>query len=104
MIQPAAAERLEVIRGIPLLNQTNDAETLAGLLIERLAVPKTEPRDALHISTAAVHGVQFIVTWNFRHILNPHLQGTIADTCRLAGYVPPTICTPERLNLTEDDT
>ncbi|WP_231616149.1 type II toxin-antitoxin system VapC family toxin [Novipirellula artificiosorum] len=99
----AAAERLEVIREIPLLDQSSEAEALAGLLIERLAVPATEPRDALHIATAAVHGVQFIVTWNFKHILNPHLQGKIGDTCREAGYVPPVICTPEQLRLTEDD-
>lgn len=99
----AAAERLEVIRDIPLLDQSSEAETLADLLIERRAVPATEPRDALHIATAAVHGVQFIVTWNFKHILNPHLQGKMADTCREAGYVPPVICTPEQLRLTEDD-
>ena len=99
----AAAERLEVVRNIPLLDQGRDAETLAALLIERCAVPRTEPRDALHIATAAVHGVQFIVTWNFKHILNPHLQSRISDTCRQAGYVPPTICTPEQLKVTEDD-
>jgi len=99
----ASAERLEVLRGIPLLDQTDRVESLAGLLIERVAVPKTEPRDALHIATAAVHGVQFIVTWNFKHILNPHLQGKIADTCREAGYVPPVICTPEQLRLTDDE-
>jgi len=58
----AAAERLEVICGIPLPDQSDEAEALADLLIERLAVPATEPRDALHIATAAVHGVQFIVT------------------------------------------
>ena len=81
----AAAERLEVLRDIPLLDQVSDAETLATVLIERLAVPKTEPRDALHIVIAAVHGVEFIVTWNFKHILNPHLQGKIANTCRQAG-------------------
>ena len=99
----AAAERLDVIRGLPLLDQSEAAESLAALLIERLAIPASQPRDALHIATAAVHGVQFIVTWNFKHILNPHLQSKIADTCRDAGFVPPVICTPEQLMETEDD-
>jgi predicted nucleic acid-binding protein len=99
----AAAERLEIVRGIPLLDESADAEALASLLIQRLAVPPTEPRDALHIATAAVHGVQFIVTWNFKHILNPHLQAKIADACREAGFVPPVICTPEQLWATEND-
>jgi len=99
----AATERLNVLHGIPLLDESEDAENLADLLIARLAVPSSQPRDALHIATAAVHGVQFIVTWNFKHILNPHLQQQIADTCREAGYIPPVICTPEQLVETEDD-
>jgi len=52
---------------------------------------------------AAVHGVQFMVTWNFKHILNPHLQLRITDTCYEGGFVPPVICTPEQLAETEDD-
>jgi hypothetical protein len=99
----AALERLDVIRDLPLLDETIEAESLANLLIARLAVPVSQPRDALHIATAAVHGVQFIVTWNFRHLLNPHLQNRIADTCREAGYNPPVICTPEQLRATEND-
>jgi hypothetical protein len=99
----AASERLDAIRDLPLLDQTKDAESLADLLIARLAVPASQPRDALHIGTAAVHGVQFIATWNFRHLLNPHLQNKIADTCREAGYNSPVICTPEQLRATEND-
>jgi hypothetical protein len=99
----AAAERLEIVRGIPLLDESAVAEALASLLIQRMAVPATEPRDALHIATAAVNGVQFIATWNFKHILNPHLQAKIADSCREAGFIPPIICTPEQLRVTEND-
>ncbi|MCA9122166.1 MAG: type II toxin-antitoxin system VapC family toxin [Planctomycetaceae bacterium] len=101
---PAAArERLDILNGIPLLNESSDAEMLAELLIERKAVPASEPRDALHIATAATNGVQFIATWNFKHILNPHLQAQIAGTCRDAGFIPPVICTPEQLKVTEND-
>lgn len=99
----AAAERMDVLNGLPLLDETIEAERLAELLIKRGAIPASEPRDSLHIATAAVHGVQFIVTWNFKHILNPHLQIRIAETCREAGYMPPVICTPEQLKATEDD-
>ena len=99
----AAFDRLDVIRDIPLLDESDAAENLADLLIARLAVPASQPRDALHIATAAVHGVQFITTWNFKHILNPHLQTKIADTCREGGFVPPVICTPEQLMESEDD-
>jgi hypothetical protein len=99
----AASERLEILQDIPLLNESDEAETLAELLIDRKAVPVSEPRDALHIAIAAANGVQFIATWNFKHILNPHLQAQIAGTCRDAGFIPPVICTPEQLKVTEDD-
>lgn len=98
-----AAERMGIVEGIELLEPNDAAKTLAKLLIERLAVPTSQPRDALHISIAAVHGVEFITTWNFKHILNPHLQLKIADTCREGGFQPPVICTPQQLLETEND-
>lgn len=61
------------------------------------AVPESEPRDAAHIALAAAHGMNYLVTWNFKHILNPHLQWRIASICRDSGFIPPTICTPEQL-------
>lgn len=99
----AAAERLDLIRNLPLLDESEAAERLAESLIARLALPASQPRDALHIAIAAVHGVEFLVTWNFKHILNPHLQLKIADTCYEGGFVPPVICTPEQLMETEND-
>ncbi len=92
-----------MLEGIPLLDGSDEAETIAERLIDRKAVPASEPRDALHIATAATNGVQFIATWNFKHTLNPHLQAQIAETCRDAGFIPPVICTPEQLWVTEDD-
>ena len=99
----AAAERIEVIREIAMLDASDVAEDLARLLMDRLAVPVSQPRDALLIATAAVHGVKFIATWNFKHILNPHLQTRIIDACREAGFNPPVICTPQQLMETESD-
>lgn len=98
-----AAERLDAIRGIAMLDTSDVAEDLARLLIDGLAVPASQPRDALHIATAAVHGVRFLATRNFEHILNPHLQTRIMDICRVSGFAPPVICTPQQLMETEDD-
>ncbi len=71
--------------------------------MDRLAVPTSQPRDALHISIAAAHRVEFLVTWNFKHILNPHLQARIAQVCREERYQPPVICTPQQFLESEDD-
>lgn len=93
----AAAERLQVVDGVDILAPKDEAESLADALMIGKAVPKSEPRDAAHIALAAVHGMDYLVTWNFRHILNPHLQRRIDGICRNSGFIPPTICTPEQL-------
>jgi hypothetical protein len=55
------------------------------------------PRDAFHIAIAAVNGVDYLLTWNCKHIANATLRGRIEKVCRDAGYEPPIICTPEEL-------
>ncbi|MCA9185148.1 MAG: type II toxin-antitoxin system VapC family toxin [Pirellulaceae bacterium] len=99
----AASERLQVVAGIDILAPTDDAESLAEALMAGKAVPESEPRDAAHIALAAVHGMNYLVTWNFKHILNPHLQRRINEICRESGFIPPTICTPEQLLESYDD-
>lgn len=99
----AAAERLQLVDGIGVLAPKNEAEFLAEDLLNGKAVPKTEPRDAAHIALAAVHGLDYLVKWNFKHILNPYTQRRIENICRAAGFVPPTICTPEQLLESTDD-
>ena len=100
----AAAERLLIVDGIDILAPKDEAETLAEALMVGKAVPETEPRDAAHIALAAIHGMNYLVTWNFKHILNPHTQRRIETICRNAGFIPATICTPEQLLESYDDT
>ncbi len=50
----------------------------------------------------AVNGVQYRLTWNFKHIANALLRGRIEQVCREAGFDPPIICTPEELMGTDD--
>ncbi len=99
----AASERLEIVDGIDILAPNANAELLAEALLVGKAVPETEPRDAAHIALAAVHGITYLVTWNFKHILNPHTQRRIDTICRDSGLIPATICTPEQLLESYDD-
>lgn len=61
----AANERLQLIDGIQVLDVSADARNLAVQLMTRHGIPETEPRDALHISLAAVNGIQYLLTWIF---------------------------------------
>ena len=93
----ATKERLDALAEITLLPTTGEAEQLADALIAGHAVPESHPEDALHIALAAAHGVEYLVTWNCRHIANAAVRLTIERVCRDAGYQPPVICTPEEL-------
>ncbi|HCN79419.1 MAG TPA: DNA-binding protein [Verrucomicrobiales bacterium] len=93
-----AQKRLSVLQGIPLLRPSMETETLARELIHRLNLPEQAKTDAFHIAIAAVHGIDFLLTWNCTHINNMHMQRRIEVACREAGFTPPVIGTPEELS------
>jgi predicted nucleic acid-binding protein len=98
----AAAERLEVVKDLDLLQSTDEVDDLADALIAEKAVPASEPRDAFHIAIAVVNGVNYLLTWNYKHIANATLRSRIEQVCRDAGFEPPIICTPDELVGTDD--
>lgn len=99
----AAQERIDEIKELPRLDITDDVRDLASALMAGGAIPTSEPRDALHVAIAAVHGVQYLVTWNFKHIANATLRTKINDVIRDNGFEAPIICTPEELAGMTDD-
>jgi len=95
---PSAAEdRLLALESIPLLGATDEAESLAQQLIDSGAIPKNAAGDAGHIAIAVTNGVEYLVTWNCRHIANATMRWRIEQVCREAGYEPTIICTPDEL-------
>ena len=97
----AAAARLTSLAGIPLLEQEAEVADLAEALVRDVPLPEKATADALHIATAAVHGMQYLLTWNCTHIANVTLRPRIEAVCRAAGFEPPLICTPEELSTEE---
>ncbi len=95
--QTAAAERLQTISDLNRVSVTSEVQRVIDALLGEGAVPKTEPEDAAHIALAAAHGVEYLVTWNFRHIANPSMRRKIEEVIGKAGYRPPVICSPEEL-------
>ena len=93
----AAAERLAYVKNLNSVLSTEPAIALARLLLKQKAVPAVAEVDALHIGVAAVHGADYLLTWNCRHIANAEMRAKIGAVCRNAGYEPPVICTPEEL-------
>jgi hypothetical protein len=100
----AAQKRLAALKGIPVLAVTQDMIQLAEALIEQAIIPAKAIEDALHIAISTLHHVDFLLTWNCRHIANPVIQEKIAVHLEQLGLFLPIICTPEELlGGSEDD-
>lgn len=99
----AAAERLAAVAGLPLLDQTGEVAALAEALARAVPIPPRAGADAVHIATAAFHGMHYLLTWNCTHIANVTLRPRIEAACRAAGCEPPLICTPQELPPPEEE-
>jgi len=76
---------------------TAPVRELAGRLIGYGPLPDRARVDAEHIAFAAVNAMDFLVTWNLKHIANPAIRRQIETICRGAGFPPPVICTPQQM-------
>jgi hypothetical protein len=99
----AAAERLAVARPLTLLPIPSPAvPDLAELLLARHALPAKARVDAYHVAVSAANSINYMLTWNCRHLANAELRERNAETCREFGYNPPIICTPPELSEAPD--
>ena len=93
----AAKRRLSMIEKLPVLEATENSKTLAKALLAENAIPKSSAEDALHISIAAVQGIDFLLTWNFKHINNANTRDRISKVIIQLDYICPVLCSPEEL-------
>lgn len=93
----AAQHRGVYLRDLPILEVSGPVGVLAKALVHQLALPQKASADAVHIAVAAVHGIDFLLTWNCTHLANAHLRGGIERSCRDCGFVAPALCTPTEL-------
>ena len=93
----AAERRLSLLAGIPVLAATAEALELAKAFVDNRIVPTSAEADALHIAIAATSGIEYLLTWNCRHIANAQIRARIERFARLRGLEPPILCTPDEL-------
>jgi len=99
-----ARQRLEVLFSIPKLELTEEVGLLAQKLIKTGLVPEKAASDAVHIAVASVHQMNYIVTWNFKHIANPYTRDRLCAVVADAGFHLPVMCSPEELIQYDEDT
>jgi predicted nucleic acid-binding protein len=69
--EPKQSQMIELISryGMIFLEQSSEAERLANLYVAEGVFSKKYFTDAIHIATATVNDLDFIVSFNFRHIV-----------------------------------
>jgi len=90
-------KRLAVAGTMGLLQLTAEAEDLGEALVKLGALPEKAQTDALHLAVAAVGRMEFVASWNYRHLINRHIQQQVFRIMQHRGYNMPEVRTPEGL-------
>ena len=93
----AVQRRLEALAGIPHLPMPDPVTDLTTVLLAKGALSQKATDDALHLAVCAYHGVDYLLTWNCRHLDNAEMKPLMRSVCALHGYTCPEICTPLEL-------
>jgi predicted nucleic acid-binding protein len=80
-----------------LLMATEEAEDLAQEYLSAGVVSRKYADDALHVAICSAHRVPFLVSWNFRHLVNVRREAGFNAVNLLQGYAPLSIVNPKEL-------
>lgn len=92
-----AAQRLNLLQSLMLVNLTEPAIELANEFLKQSNLPPKASNDALHIALATIYGLDYLLTWNCKHMANAQIQRKLAQISSELGYNLPVICTPYEL-------
>ena len=99
----AAPKRVrDILSAVPphhteMVDLSDEAEKLAARYIERGALSPGMLADALHIALATVAGVDVLVSWNFKHMVNLSRIQVYNGVNRDMGYAILDIRTPREI-------
>lgn len=93
----ASQRRLQAISGIEELSIDDEVISLTTKIIRLKLIPEKAKADALHIAVAARHSIDYLMTWNCKHIANAEIIRRISHAITEEGYFVPIICTPREL-------
>lgn len=92
-----AQKRLAITDDLAVLEITEEAEALTQAIMAAGMLPAHAVRDAAHVAVAAVHAIDYLLTWNCKHLANAQIARRMTMVCDQLGHRMPIICTPEEL-------
>ena len=89
-----ASQRLNLLQSLTFLDLTEEARDLAEEFLRQSNLPSKASNDALHMALATVYGLDYLLTWNCKHMANSQIQRKLSEISRDLGYKLPFVCTP----------
>lgn len=93
----AAERRRSIVADMKLLEMLAAVEDLKAEYSEKLPIPDKALADCYHLALASWHGMDYLVSWNMKHIVNGDVILTVQELNAARGIRTPLICTPEEL-------
>lgn len=91
---PKASRALSLMRGVAVLDEPPGLQEVVTYYIEQKLMPAEAGGDAVHLALASMHSLDFLLTWNCRHLANANkIQHLAVLNGRLRLHVP-VITTP----------
>jgi predicted nucleic acid-binding protein len=97
------AEALALIAEIPRLALNSEIEQIVEVYLANYLMPVKDIRDAIHLAFASYYKLDFLLTWNIRHLANARKRAHIRVINSRLHLPIPEIITPLELLLTEDE-
>ena len=98
---PGKTGAIALVDPLPRLEVNADVMAIAGRYIAEHLMPVDLAGDAVHLAAASVHEMDFLLTWNIRHLANPNKMEHLTVINRRLGLFTPAVVTPEMLWLEE---
>ena len=94
---PGQAEAIDLVDPLPLLDITDEVLAIAELYVRHHLMPEPASGDGLHLALASAHEMDYLLTWNIRHLANPNKLEHMTVINRRLGLLTPVIISPEGL-------
>ena len=93
----ASQARLDAVKGFKKLGLNETVFNLVKEYQKKLNIPERAHLDLYHLALSVGNGMDYVLSWNFKHIANAYVREKLTKINSLLGLRTPTICTPEEL-------
>ena len=93
----AAQRRIDAIASFAILEVNEEVRDLAQNYFQAINLPDKAKIDAFHLAIAVWHRMDYLLTWNCKHIASARVRKILVEVNETLGIPTPVICTPEEL-------